>query len=692
MKEKREGVESILAKAEKFFARGNFPLAKVEFEKAARLLNRPNIPHIMDKLAVCNREIDGQRAKELTKKAKRCLDKNNIDEALHCYEQALAFSNDVRLAERIERLRADRCGRDTQKGAQETEAAGNYGLAAQLYGQAFEARNDPDFLVGKARCQVKAGNFQEAIPIYESLDRVEPALRRSYQYDYGFALVRQGRYYEGLKVWEGLQSPDDRFRVQQASVRALLVADLFARWRRAEDFAAIYEQGRYLLTGQDRQDKQADLETVVEHCRYAQLDSLWREKRYETIADFIAPFPAALESPLLSLCAKTYFKLVEESGRNVSKLGLFWLTALFDRQISAPFADNDEDRSKVRHDLIRRAEKMISGLAEAGDETAKKELTGWAIDRRLIEELDHLVKGREHLSHLVCTPRFARRFGRAVEVLALLRDSRDSFASNELYLETGSYFTEAGNSLYLLAAGDYDRAMAQIPDKGQVNDDLLRYGLLKVSFACGLHHIEKKASKPWRFFEEASALFTMAPAYEEELARKAMLAHDPQVLEGFEAVLGQIYRVWPSKKTGEALSMVMTEHALALPFGKGPNQKAFENIMHKALAINPDNELARLTLGDVRAGIEIMEMSKAMGRNKMAKAMRIAQDSASDEVREKYFEFLGDLADELEKAAISRKQKVFYMKELRDWCAKMAPTHPFINRVNIWLTGMDDQE
>jgi len=689
MKQKQEGLETILTKAEKFFVRGNFPLAKIEFEKAARLLNRSDISNITDRLAVCNREIDGQRAKELTKKAKRCLDKNNIDEALRCYEQALALSNDIRLAERIERLRLDRCGRDTQKGANEAEAAGDYGLAAQLYGQAFETRNDPDFLVGKGRCLVKSGNYEEAIPIFESLDCAEPVVRLSFQYDYGLALIRQGRYYKGLKVWEGLQSPDDRFRAQQASVRTLLVADLFERWRRAEDFATIFEQGRYLLTSQDQQDRQADLKAVVEHCRYAQLDSLWREKRYEAIAGLIAPFPAAMESPLLALSAKTYFKLVEESGRYVSELGLFWLTALFDRRISAPFADNDEDRRKVRHELIRRAEKMIAGLAEAGDETAKKELTCWAIDRRFIEELDRLVKGREHLSPLVCTPRFARRFGRAAEVLALLRDSQDAFASNEIYLEIGSYFTEAGESLYLLAAGDYDRAMAKMPGKGKKDDDLLRFGLLKVSFACGLHQIEKKASKPGRFFEEAPALFALAPAHEEELAAKAMIAHDPEVLEGFEAVLGQIYRIWPSKKMGDALSMVMTEHVLALPYGKRPNQKAVESIMHKALAINPDNELARFTLGDVRAGIEIMEMSKAIGRNKMAKAMKIAQDSASDEVREKYFEFLGDLADELEETVMSQERKVFYMKELLDWGAKMNPNHPFVSRIDTWLTGKD---
>ena len=689
MKDKNEDLAAILAKAERFFERANYPLAKIEFEKAAKIINRTDshgIPDFMEKLKLCRQEIDLQKAKELTKKAKRLLEKNNSAEALRCYEQALALHYDARLAEKIEAMRSDRSGLDSAKEAKDVELTGNYGQAAQLYGQAFAAKNDPSLLAGQARCLVKAGDYQAAIAILEFLDPAAPAVC----YDHGFALIQQGRYFAGLTLWEGLRSQDARFRTQQATAQALLAADLFERWGRKEALADIYEEGCYLLANQERGDIPPDLEKVVEHCRYAKLIELWQQGRFGAIATLLMPFSPAMPPPLCTFAAKVFFKLAEESSRYLSELTLFWLTALFAPQPASLLADNDEGQHRMREELIRRAESLITRLAESGDQLAQKELSAWAMDCRVVEELQRLVKGRQHLAPLVCTPRFARCFGQGDEVLALIRESRELFATGEQYLETGCLFTELAESLYLLAAGDYEQAMTKLPTKGQ-GEDFDRYAILKVNFVCGVHHLEMKRSKPWRFFTGASTLFAMAPRYEEELCAKAMLASNQRVLEGYETVLATLYRERPSPRIAEALSHVMTEHAFTMAHGNTGNWKSLEAILRKALLINPDNELAHIALGDVRDSLAIEEMQGAIGYHTMAKAFRIVQDSASDRVREYYFKSMEQLFEQLdEESSISLEQRVFFIQELRDWCVKMDDCHPLLNQIDASLRHLTD--
>ena len=61
MKKKKENIEEVLARAEKLFVRGNFPLAKKEFEKAQKKLKREDIA---EKIGICRKEAETLKGKD----------------------------------------------------------------------------------------------------------------------------------------------------------------------------------------------------------------------------------------------------------------------------------------------------------------------------------------------------------------------------------------------------------------------------------------------------------------------------------------------------------------------------------------------------------------------------------------------------------------------------------------------------
>ena len=119
------------------------------------------------------------------------------------------------------------------------------------------------------------------------------------------------------------------------------------------------------------------------------------------------------------------------------------------------------------------------------------------------------------------------------------------------------------------------------------------------------------------------------------------------------------------------------------------NSKTLETILQKALKLYPENEHARIALGDARAGLEIMELEKAMTRHKMGKALKIAEESQYDSVREQYFSFLEDLVEDLEVVDLTREEKLFFYEDLRGWCARLDPSHPLLGRIDDSLRELE---
>lgn len=674
MKKEPQNRDSILAKAERFFNRGNYPLAKREFEKADRIAVQDDIT---EKIKICVMEIGQLKAKDLVKKARKYAKKSKLREALGCFEQAYGISGEDWIRERIGRLKGDLSGRDFLETARQADASGEYEKAAGLYGQVPGIQKGKDTCFKMAHCLVRAGRYNEAVSAFKDLTLSD----YSAMYDYGFALAKMGKYHQCLDIWGSVESDDSAFLKQRASVRSLLAADLYDRFEHSEDFAGIYKEGVSIV------DSAGDgsIGDLVKYCKYAWIDQLWKEEQYETIRELLLPFPSEMEADLLTLYAKTFFKLAEISGEHLSDLIMFWLATVYHPEISGKFSARPEERDNVRRALIRKAEDLLKKYADVGDKSSKAALVCWNVEKKLAEDIHALVGDREALSCLVCSPQFAVRFGKSRRIIQLIRDNRGFFTDLEHYLLTGGYYSSAGPSLFHLENRQYDKALASLPVSGSYDageSEFVDYCVEMVQFACGLHCLEEGEGLPGQYIETAVNLFSKTSTYEQELIDKAIDSHEPDKLRLYEDVLGELHSRRPTKGIKDALSLVMSKRAIMMYNLRQMNTKVLNTTIRKALKLNPENEFARGLLGHVKINVEIEELNHALNRHKMGKACRIAAMSENEEVRDLFFEFMERNLKELDGHDVDSTGKAFFLRELYKWCADVDESHPILDKIN----------
>ena len=685
-KREAQGPEAILERALKLFDKRSYPAAMREFEKARSIAHGEDIA---EKIEICRRETEKIRAGDLVKRARKSAKRGQLDEALHCYEEAHRITGKPWIAEAAGRLRETLQGQDSLKAARDAEEAGDYPRAAELYAQAQAGQGKEAIQRKRARCLVLGERYEEAIAVIEDLTARGPGEL----YDYGFALAQRGRYFECLKLWERIDSPDERFLEQMSHVRSCLETDLFDRFERAEDTAGICEQGRYLLiNAPDRRD----LRALVDYCKVARLERLWVEERFGDIAGMIfndapetGPEPEP-EPALISLRAKTAFKLAEETGEHLGELAVLWLTAVY-RETAQEGPSDSAERDEVRRELTQRTEALIKRHAASGDREAERNRICWEIEKGLLEALQRLAGAGQESARLVCTPRFAARFGLSAGVLGLIRANRNAFESEDHYLRTGSYYSAAMESLFAVETGDLEKSVARLPEE-KSGDEFVRYGVMRVNFGCGMACLERGEGKAGRHFENVSDLFALSPEYERRLTEKATDCDDEDALRSYEGILREVRRKRASKPIDKALSMVMSNRALLIYNRGAAGRKILDAAAKKALVLDPGNELARGILEDMRVDIEIRELKKALQRQKMNRACRIAAETGHPRVKKLFFDFFERSLDSLDgpkNADLGRREKLRLLKDFHDWCSRVDEDHPLLEDIQLELDDLE---
>jgi hypothetical protein len=69
-------------------------------------------------------------------------------------------------------------------------------------------------------------------------------------------------------------------------------------------------------------------------CHYP-IQELWDTEKYDTLADLLQTGPCEMTPELLALQAKIWFKLATDDGKHLTTMLLYWITAVYSRQISA---------------------------------------------------------------------------------------------------------------------------------------------------------------------------------------------------------------------------------------------------------------------------------------------------------------------------------------------------------------------
>lgn len=377
----------------------------------------------------------------------------------------------------------------------------------------------------------------------------------------------------------------------------------------------------------------------------------------------------------------------EKSGANPGDFTMFWLTAVF-REKSESFSTEAVEGDKVRRGLIRMAEDLIKSKVKSEDKATEGALIFWNLERKLVEDLYGLIEDQEDFANIVCTPRFAARFGKSARMLRVIRDKRRLFGDREHYLVTGSYYSAAWQSLYYLEGQDYENALVSLPGTGD-GEEFVDYGARKVSFACGLHCLEKGENPPRQYAETATALFDMAPSYERQFIEHALNAHELDKMRCYEKVLHDIHSKRPSKQIEEALSLVMSRRALDLYNRRLIIPKSLEIILTEALALNPENELARGNLNDLQVVFKIQALDQAMSRNKMNKACKIAAESEHHKVRDHFFDFFEDAVESLDEMGLGYENKIGALRDIYKWCIRVDDVHPILYDIEGMLEELE---
>jgi tetratricopeptide (TPR) repeat protein len=683
-KKKVKDINGILANAEKYFLRGNFQLALKNFKTAQKKLKRDDIAA---KIVQCQREVDIEKAKQQVKKAFKAEKKGHLKKALTDFQAANRVLNEEWILKRIEKLDTQLTGHNAVSLAEAAEAAGDFRKAAEYYATAcndtFDETTEP-FLLKRARCLVRAKQYVEAVDVFKNRSHMNDGE----SYDYGFALAQVGRYVQCLRAWEGLEVHDERIRDQQRIVIQCLVTDMTARMERSEDDASICGDAHYLLQSAAAllfSNQREKIEKIYQYSTLAWIEKLWEAEEWRSIADILENYMGPLTPTLLALNAKVWFKMAEDDNRHLPTMLLYWLSAIYSPSISMTFAPNSPQQQKVRHQLVSMAEDLIKKHADT--RYGRKALTQLAIDDELMQTLLELCEKQGKPMDLLYTPGLSGHLNRSNAVLGLIRENRDFFKRRQHYLETGAYYSAAGSGLYQLKNQAYEKAAELCTDlpEDSKKDEFVAYAIKLIHFEYGLHCLECGDDQVNDYFQFTPALFEIAPTLLQKLTQSAVNFEKWSRLKPYEDVLTFIYKQFPDRSLGEALSLVMSRGAIA-NFNKGRlNPKALRGRIRKALKFDPENEMAKETLQDTTINFEVQTMYTAFDRHKLGKASKIARESDFDEVRDRYFEFIEGAFDQILACDLDSEEKMIIINDLFEWGTTVDAFQPVMDKLKMHL-------
>ncbi|MBI4678871.1 MAG: hypothetical protein HY748_14935 [Elusimicrobia bacterium] len=567
--------------------------------------------------------------------------------------------------------------------------AGRHAQAAELYGKVLEAAWEGSLVIRRAACLVRAGKGAQAKAALNELPAVPPAEGwwagaqapdPGTVYALGFVLAETGRLYEALRTWDLLAGQDAAFLEQHAALRSAWLADLHQRLTGAgadraisRGSAACEDEIRYLLASTSA-SLSAD---IVERCRYAAIERLWQEGRYEAVREFLPPCPARPE--IVALYAKTLYKLCEASDQRLDELACFWLGAVFDPEVAAAFSPEAGLRDPVREKLVEAAEDLIRGHVSQGSESARTVLAFWNIEKKLVRDIAGLAG--PDARHLACPPRFARKFGRSESVLRLIMSRPDFFPDREQYLRAGGFYSPGMASLFHLEAGEYEEALGALPQAA--GSEFVEYCADRVHFSYGLYRLEKGFSKPGRYLKRSARLFDLSPGYERELLRRAREVDGVDALVRWEAALREVCAAKPTQAIQAALSWVTTQRCLEMANDDHIGPEEVERGLKTALELDPANELARSTLGDNQIPLQLCQLTAALSKNKMNAAARLAAQSEHPPVRETFFLYMDKMLRDIQgDGLLSLQEKEMLLADMTKWCAAVDPGHAILDEIS----------
>ena len=650
----REELSNRLEKAEKFFHKENFLLAKREFEFVYGKEPRDGIH---EKIIDCTEKIARQESKSAVYRGKKHMKAGKLSKALACFEKAYAIQQEADLLEQITAIKKKlHKGTYLEELAQaEKKGVGECLAVCNAY---LEKVADDEITKKKGICLVKLGQFDAAVRVFSGLGELDNVGK----YYSGFAHAKAGQYVSALNLWFSISGANSEMVREQAKKLFPLV---FNELHGTPELTTNSHQVLRKICFEMPKEK------TLDPIRLLYIRWLWTNEKYLDIAHFLHPPPKELPPSLVNLFAKVYYKLACSSIEFLEKASTFWLTAVY----------NIEDEC-LRNVLLDQLQAVYHKHERLSSSKIPAQIRySWKKERCIVEKLYKLGLRNTSDKICLCTPSFASIFGLSNRVAIFLKQKWDNHEISKLeYYETAAYFSPAAASVMLSGAGEIAQALVLLPRSGE--DDVATFCRQNISFQYAIQNINELPARAVKALKRAIPLINEYEQFRKKLINFIYSEEGENAAPILADVMQKIYLSNKNQRFSEATAHCLCLKAMELKETVSDNYTAIEKILQRALTIDPNCQLAKTGLTFSKDHNHIAQIHKAFDKLKLAKAVSIVKLSNSRFVEEAFFDGIGDLYGEIySDSTINHDEKLVLLNHIYTQCCQLDPEHPLVHEI-----------
>ncbi len=334
--------EEMLEKAEGFFKKKNYRLAKEFFESVFASLSDKKI---IEKIEICTTELNKDRSKVVLKKVKKLLKKKKIKEAISTYEEAYNLIKEDWILEKINKLKGGQESENNISNAEQEEKSENFAQAAKLYEDIFKSKKQYDYLIRLCMNLVLSKKIPDAEKYFNennSLFEEKQTFSNTENYELGFLYVKFANYAKSYAHWELVTTENAQFAEQKDTLLKLWEEKLY----NTKSFTpAILEETRkvYDIT------KSKSMESLLKISKVKTAETLCNEMKFKEALDLI-PFLENFKAEFVLFYAQIYYKIITHYDKVSMKDSLyainFILPIMYNPEYKVAFSDDDKLRKQ----------------------------------------------------------------------------------------------------------------------------------------------------------------------------------------------------------------------------------------------------------------------------------------------------------------------------------------------------------
>jgi AraC-like DNA-binding protein len=341
--------EQILERADNFFAKGNYLLAKQEYEKHfGGLGNRK----IIKKIKLCDTELKKIKAKNITKKARKQLKKSNKENALELFKDAYDLSPEDWIKEQIERLQVELNVNSNINSAKLAETNQDFTKSIELYQQIFEDKKSLEILLPYLMSLIMSKKIDKAKSVFKNEKELinDISILSNLQcYQYGFILMHLSEYSEAVQVWDNVISNNSAFIEQKEALLSLWEKSIYDKYKLGLDKNKLAKEISLFSTYK----KSKTISDILLVWKFETIKNLIECKKFKDAIDLLPVYTNDLSNESILFYAQLYYNAIV----NKEDVSVFHAVNLIFTVISNPaftqqYAENQEEASKLKSEFI----------------------------------------------------------------------------------------------------------------------------------------------------------------------------------------------------------------------------------------------------------------------------------------------------------------------------------------------------